>query len=60
VVSENWVSPELKITVLSTVNDPRSGESTRKLVNIDRSDPDPSLFIPPADYTVVEEKADSQ
>ena len=58
VVSENWVSPELKITVLSTVNDPRSGESTRKLVNIDRSEPDPSLFLPPADYTVVEEKGD--
>lgn len=58
VVHESWRSPELKVMVLSTDNDPRSGESTRKLVNIDRSEPDPSLFLPPADYTVVEEKGE--
>ena len=57
-VNESWWSPELKVMVLWTNNEPRSGESTRKLVNIDRSEPDPSLFLPPADYTVVEEKGD--
>lgn len=58
VVRENWFSAELQVTVLSTDNDPRNGESTRKLVNIDRGEPDPSLFLPPATYTVVEEKGD--
>jgi len=58
VVSENWVSPELRVTVPSADNDPRHGESTRKLINVDRSEPDPSLFLPPADYTAVEEKGD--
>ena len=44
--------------VVWTYNDPRSGENTQKLTNIDRSEPDHSLFLPPADYTVVEEKGD--
>jgi hypothetical protein len=35
-----------------------NGEFTRKLTNIERSDPDPSLFLPPADYSVVEEKGE--
>ena len=42
--------------VLDTNNDPRQGESTRKLTNISRDEPDPSLFAPPPDYSVVEEK----
>ena len=57
-VSERWWSPELKVMVLWTSNDPRNGENTQRLSNIDRSEPDPSLFLPPADYTVVEEKGD--
>ena len=40
------------------MNNPRSGEQTLKLININRSEPDPSLFQPPLDYTVVDEKAD--
>jgi hypothetical protein len=55
VVSENWYSAEIKETVLSTNSDPRSGENTTKLINIGRSEPDASLFMPPADYTVVDE-----
>jgi len=55
---EMWMSPELKIVILSRTNDPRSGEHTQKLINIDRSEPDPSLFQPPPDYTIVDEKAD--
>jgi hypothetical protein len=58
VVHERWWSPELKVTVLSMNTDPRSGDSTLKLINLSRSEPDPSLFVPPADYSVVEEKGD--
>jgi hypothetical protein len=46
------------VVILSHMNDPRSGEQTLKLININRSEPDPSLFQPPPDYTVVDEKAD--
>ena len=52
-VSETWRSPELKVVVLSTDRDPLSGETTRKLINIVRGEPDPALFQPPPDYTIV-------
>ena len=57
-VSETWRSLELKVPVLIKNNDPRSGEHTERLTNINRSEPDASLFQPPADYTVVDEKED--
>lgn len=56
--NETWMSPDLKVVILSKMSDPRSGEQTQKLINISRSEPDPSLFQPPPDYTIVEEKAD--
>jgi hypothetical protein len=55
VVTENWFSPELKETVLNKTIDPRSGESTTKLINISRNEPSADLFVPPADYQVVDE-----
>jgi hypothetical protein len=55
VVSETWVSPELKLTVLSKRSDPRSGESTVQILNLSRTEPDPSLFTVPADYSIVDE-----
>ena len=55
VVSEVWTSPELKLTVLSKNNDPRSGENTHKLINVSLTEPDASLFMPAAGYTVVDE-----
>jgi hypothetical protein len=55
-VGESWFSQELKMTVLSTFSDPRNGEGTTKLINISRAEPDASLFVPPAGYSVVEEK----
>jgi hypothetical protein len=56
VVQESWWSMELKVWVLQKTTDPRSGESTEKLTNISRSEPDQSLFQPPPDYTIVDEK----
>jgi len=55
VTHETWTSPDLKIVVLSKGNDPRSGELTTRLTNIDLSNPILSLFQPPADYKVVDE-----
>jgi hypothetical protein len=57
-VTESWFSPELKVVVLSKTSDPRTGESTMKLQNIDRSEPDPSLFQAPPDYQLVDENSD--
>jgi hypothetical protein len=55
IVSENWISPQLNITILSKHNDPRYGETTTRLTNIDVSNPILSLFQPPPDYKIVDE-----
>ncbi|HEY2432355.1 MAG TPA: hypothetical protein VGI12_06740 [Vicinamibacterales bacterium] len=52
ITSEEWRSPELKVLVLTHYSDPRSGDSSYRLTNIVRAEPDPSLFIVPSDYTV--------
>jgi hypothetical protein len=52
IVSEEWRSPELNVLVLTRHSDPRSGESSYRLTNIVRAEPDHSLFIVPPDYTV--------
>jgi hypothetical protein len=56
ITSETWTSSDLKgLMVLSKNYDPRSGESTVKLINISRNEPDASLFQPPPDYQIVDE-----
>jgi hypothetical protein len=49
---ETWYSPDLKLVIQSTQTDPRFGETTYSLTNIQRSEPDPTLFQVPAGYTV--------
>jgi hypothetical protein len=56
VVNETWVSTELKVMVLEKRNDPRTGEHTTKLTNISQADPPATLFQPPPEYSVVDEK----
>ena len=53
--SETWMAPDLQLVVLHRNSDPRSGESTMKLLNISRTEPAASLFMPPPDYTAVDE-----
>jgi hypothetical protein len=52
VVRETWTSDELKVPLMTKVSDPRIGTSVTELTNIDRSQPDPSLFQVPPDYKV--------
>lgn len=52
ITSEEWNSPELKVLVLTHHADPRMGESSYRLTNIIRAEPDRSLFMVPPDYTV--------
>lgn len=54
IVSETWYSEDLQVVVMSKHSDPRSGETTYTLNNIQRAEPDVSLFTVPADYTVQE------
>src|SRR5262249_51399494 len=52
VVSETWFSPDLQMVVMKKHSDPRFGQTTYTLSNIQQKEPDASLFTVPADYTV--------
>ncbi len=52
ITSERWYSPDLQVVVLSKRDDPRMGETVTQLTNIQRSEPDSSLFQVPPDYKV--------
>jgi hypothetical protein len=52
VVTETWMSPDLKVPVMVKRSDPMHGATTTQMTNIIRSEPDPSLFQTPSDYTV--------
>jgi len=52
IVYERWYSKELQMIVYSKHSDPRFGEQTYRLTNINRSEPDPSLFQVPTSYRI--------
>ena len=52
IVSEVWTSPELQTVVYSKLSDPRTGEHIFQLTDIVRGEPDPSLFVVPADLQI--------
>jgi hypothetical protein len=52
VVNEQWYSPDLQAMVKIVRNDPRFGQVTYTLTNVQRSEPAASLFTVPSDYSV--------
>jgi len=52
ITRESWYSTDLKLVIRSTQSDPRFGETTYSLTNIQRGEPDPILFQVPAGYTI--------
>jgi len=52
IVSETWYSPDLQMLVMSKRSDPRFGDTTYLLTNIQRGEPDAALFQVPSDYTI--------
>lgn len=52
IVEEHWYSPDLQMDIMNRHVDPRTGEQTMRVVNIQRGEPDPSLFQPPAEYQI--------
>jgi hypothetical protein len=53
-VTEEWISPELKVVVQRTVKDPQMGETSYRLENLNRAEPLKSLFEVPSGYEVKE------
>ncbi len=54
IVSEEWYSEDLKTVVLRKRSDPRFGQMVYQLTQISRTEPDPTLFQVPANYTVTD------
>lgn len=54
IVNERWYSPELQLVVMTRHSDPRSGETSYKLTNINRTEPAKSLFEVPPGFNVKE------
>jgi hypothetical protein len=52
--SEHWYSNDLQMVVMSKRSDPRFGDTTYTLTNIQRTEPAASLFNVPSDYTVTQ------
>lgn len=52
ITHETWYSQELKLVLLSTQDDPRFGRTTYSLTNIQRGEPDETLFQVPAGYKI--------
>lgn len=57
ITTETWMSPDLKVLIMSKTSDPRMGETTYRLTNILRTEPDPALFEVPPDYTIQDKPA---
>lgn len=52
--TERWYSPDLQMVIYSKTVDPQIGESTYRVANLRRDDPDPALFKVPAEFKVTE------
>jgi hypothetical protein len=57
VVSERWMSDDLKLLIKTSNDDPRFGTTTYELTNIVQKEPDPSLFKLPEDYVEADRHA---
>ncbi|MGA7187914.1 MAG: hypothetical protein WBY66_05400 [Candidatus Acidiferrales bacterium] len=54
VVSERWYSPDLQMVVMTKRSDPRSGDTTFQMTDVQLGEPAASLFQVPPDYAVAQ------
>jgi TonB family protein len=54
IMSERWFSPELQLIVMTRHSDPRFGENSYQLLDINRSEPARELFEVPSGYRIEE------
>jgi hypothetical protein len=52
VTTERWYSPDLSIDIQTQTTDPSRGNTTTTVTNINRNEPEASLFQVPAGYTL--------
>jgi hypothetical protein len=52
IVTETWISPAIGAVVQSTTSDPRFGQTTYQLHNLQLGEQQRQLFEPPADYRI--------
>jgi hypothetical protein len=53
-VTERWLSRDLGLTLMSVTDDPRRGKTTFEYEELNLGEPDPSLFVAPEGYKVIE------
>jgi hypothetical protein len=53
VVDEYWYSDDLRLNMLAIHKDPRTGEQTTTVTQVDRSEPDPAIFEIPSGYKIL-------
>jgi hypothetical protein len=56
ITAESWYSADLQMVVMSKHSDPRTGDESFRLTNINRSEPAAYLFQAPASYQINERK----
>jgi hypothetical protein len=56
---EVWYSPQLDLNLLSVRSDPQSGKQTFAARDVVLGDPDPSLFVFPAGFKIVDRRVSS-
>ncbi len=56
ITREFWYSPELAINLISIVDSPQSGKQVFTVKNLTTSEPDPSLFLVPDEYKIVDRR----
>jgi hypothetical protein len=56
VSSESWYSAELQMNIMTRHSDPRTGDESFRLTNINRSEPAAYLFQAPSGYQINERK----
>jgi hypothetical protein len=54
ITTERWYSSDLQTVVMTKRSDPRTGETVFTLSNIQRTEPDASLFQVPSNFTVTQ------
>ena len=56
ITGESWYSADLQMVIMSKHSDPRTGDESFRLTNINRSEPAAYLFQTPAGYQINERK----
>lgn len=54
VVDEYWYSEDLRLNMLAIHKDPRTGEQTTIVTQVDRNEPDPAIFEIPSGYKIIQ------